>query len=204
MHAQQMWNIGLSAWIIQDGNYPDFAAGEVVEFAVEYYRDPNPQIALVDAEPSARPLKGALYGAVAEKVLLTEDITVLNVGIFVYREAEQTDVLREAESRFETQLYLGVDPFFYFERLSKLQGIPPLIYSWRIASILQQTAPFIETTAASGPYAGRTIRIRDQSTLSYKKIQKTNAWEDDNGLGEYVMRCELLQNDPKHVSATAT
>ena len=204
MQAQDAWNIGLSAWIIQDGNYPDFTVGDIVEFAVEYYQEPSTQIAFVDVEPSARLVRESLYDAVAEKVLQTEDITVLNIGILVYREAEQAAALGEPETRFRTQLHLGIDPFFYFERLSKIPGVPPLVYSWRIASILQQTAPFIESTAASGPHAGRPIMVRDASKLGYREIQKTNAWEDDNGFGEYVMRCELLPKDPKHVSATAT
>jgi hypothetical protein len=37
-------NIALSAWIIRDGNYPDFSKGEVVEFAVEYYQQPRTAI----------------------------------------------------------------------------------------------------------------------------------------------------------------
>jgi hypothetical protein len=200
----QAWNIGLSAWIIQDGNYPDFAVGDIVEFAVEYYQEPSTHVTLVDAEPSARLVRDSLYDAVAEKVLQTGDITVLNIGILVYREAEQAAALGEPETRFQTQLHLGIDPFFYFERLSKIPGVPPLVYSWRIAAIHQQTAPFVESTAASGPHAGRPIMVRDRSKLGYREIQKTNAWEDDNGFGEYVMRCELLPSHPKHVSATAT
>lgn len=34
---QTEWEIGLSAWIIQDGNYDDFAAGQMAEFALEFY-----------------------------------------------------------------------------------------------------------------------------------------------------------------------
>lgn len=32
------WNIGLSAWIIQDRNYPDFSGGQTAEFAVEFFK----------------------------------------------------------------------------------------------------------------------------------------------------------------------
>ena len=31
------WLIGLSAWIIQDGNYGDFSVGQRAEFALEFY-----------------------------------------------------------------------------------------------------------------------------------------------------------------------
>jgi len=30
------WNIGLDSWIIQDGNYPDFTAGDERRFALEF------------------------------------------------------------------------------------------------------------------------------------------------------------------------
>jgi hypothetical protein len=39
---------------------------------------------------------------------------------------------------------LGVDPFFYFEQLHALAGMPPLIYTWRIDEISRQAAPFVE------------------------------------------------------------
>ncbi len=31
------WKIGISAWIIQDGNYGDFRCHERAEFALEFY-----------------------------------------------------------------------------------------------------------------------------------------------------------------------
>ena len=33
------------------------------------------------------------------------------------------------------ELYLGVDPYFYFERLFRTPGMPPLIYEWQIEGI---------------------------------------------------------------------
>ena len=30
-------NVGLSSWIIQDGNYEDFAVGQEQRFALEFY-----------------------------------------------------------------------------------------------------------------------------------------------------------------------
>jgi hypothetical protein len=31
------WSIGIEAWVIEDGNYPDFQSGTIAEFAVEFY-----------------------------------------------------------------------------------------------------------------------------------------------------------------------
>jgi len=90
---------------------------------------------------------------------------------------------------------LGVDPFFYFEMLHALPGMPPLIYSWRINSIRIQTAPFIKKG---------NIFSRDEDKLGYKAIERTNAWKDDNGSGEYLLTCARLDIPPKFRSATAT
>ena len=98
------------------------------------------------------------------------------------------------------EVYLGIDPFFYFERLYTLPEIPPLIYSWRINSIGQQTAPFIETREPSG----QKVMIRDEKKLGYKAIGKTDAWKDDGGNAEYVLNCTRLDVTPKFESATAT
>jgi hypothetical protein len=206
--ATSKWNISLSAWIIQDGNYPDFAAGEIVEFAVEYYRLPETAVEPTEADVSAQ-LAGEMageigYNVVAEKVLETDEITVLNVGILVYRE-EATQFPDFAEGRrFRTQLAFGIDPYFYFERQSKNERVPPLIYSWRINSILRQTAPFIEVVSDSGAYAGQKMMVRDSTKLGYQEIPKTDAWQDDGGTAEYILCCDLLPIRAKRISATAT
>ena len=33
----ELLNVGLDAWIIQDGNYADFRVGEEQDFALEFY-----------------------------------------------------------------------------------------------------------------------------------------------------------------------
>ncbi len=86
MISLSAWNIGLSAWIIQDGNYPDFAVGEIVEFAVEFYRRPGTTVEVCQAEVFARHVTETAYGVAAQKVLATDDVTVLDIGILVYHE----------------------------------------------------------------------------------------------------------------------
>jgi hypothetical protein len=72
-------------------------------------------------------------------------------------------------------LGLGVDPFFYFERLSKISEIPPLIYSWKILSILIETTPFIEIAAKSGFLSGSKVMSRDPKQFGYKETPMTDA-----------------------------
>lgn len=198
------WNIGLSAWIIQDGNYPDFAIGETVEFAVEFYQQPGTPVETCNSDLLATPVSDTTCRVVAEKMLETDEITVLNVGILVYREGASQLPRVEHGGRFRAELELSVDPYFYFEQLSNGPGVPPLIYSWRIISILRQSAPFIETVSDHGPYTGSKVRSRDVSKQGYEQILRTDAWQDDNGYGEYILRCDLLPIAVKRVSATAT
>jgi hypothetical protein len=198
------WNIGLSAWIIQDGNYPDFAVGQTVEFAVEFYQQPATAIEVCKSEVVASQATGNSYSVVAEKVLVTDAVTVLDIGILVYREGTSEFSNVERGDRIRTELELSVDPYFYFESLSSDESIPPLIYSWRITSILRQTAPFIEVASGSGGHRGAKMMARDVSKLGYAQILKTDAWQDDNGFGEYILRCDLLPIPAKRVSITAT
>ncbi|HMD48685.1 MAG TPA: hypothetical protein VKG79_06295 [Bryobacteraceae bacterium] len=125
------------------------------------------------------------------------EITILDIGILVYRHTLSQPPLPQGP-RIAVQMRLGVDPFSYFESLSKTGDVLPLVYSWKILSIWRQTAPFIETVVE-----GRKLRIRDPQQLGYEEIPKTDAWNDDGGHAQYLLRCELLPIPPKCTSATA-
>jgi len=125
----------------------------------------------------------------------TDRVTVLGIGILVYGDTQPS--LPEGDV-VAVQLALSVDHFHNFESRSKTGDVLPLVYSWKILSILRQTAPFIDTVVE-----GQKIRVRDQQRLAYEEILKTDAWNDDGGHGEYLLRCELLPIPPKRESATA-
>jgi len=193
------WDIALSAWIIQDGNYPEFFVGQVAEFAVEFRTPGVARLKTATPPTAAVHRRDSVYDAVAEVVLRTDAITVLDVGVSVYRESSSADSDLIEGSRYALELELGVDPYFYFERLSQLEEVPPLIYSWRILAIFRQTAPFIDAVVD-----GRRIRRRDPQRLGFEPIANTDAWTDDDGHGTYILRCEKLAISPKRESATAT
>jgi hypothetical protein len=136
---------------------------------------------------------------VAEVVFQTAEITILDIGVLVYLETSSLKQSLPEGRRLAIRLGLGIDPFFYFETLSKIAEVPPLVYSWKILSILRQTAPFIETMPEAGPLIGRTVQVRDPQRLGYEELLKTDAWNDDGGSAEYILRCELLPIPPKHV-----
>ena len=194
--ASSIWNIHLSAWIIQDGNYPDFAVGQTAEFAVEFFTGQTQPVATAKTDVSAKHTGLSGYDVVARSVLQTPELAVLDVGILIYSEQQSRLQGFPPGHFFEANLDISVDPYFYFQFFAKDQSVPPMIYSWRILSMLRQTGPMIEVADDSG----RKMRMRDPARLGYEEIDKTDAWHDD---GEYILRCGLLPIEPKRISATA-
>jgi hypothetical protein len=194
---QHEWEIGLSAWIIQDGNYPDFEAGQPAEFALEFSSDSfgigRPGLRI------AKPLGEAKYEINSQVVYLASDVWVIDFGILAFQQSAPPKNLSVGDF-VAAEIYLGIDPFFYFERLNRQPGIPLLIYSWKVKSIRQITGPHVETRDASG----LRILVRDKIKQDCKPLLVTDAWNDDGGNGEYLLGCELLEVPPKFNRATAT
>jgi hypothetical protein len=190
------WDIHLSSWIIQDGNYPDFEVGQIAEFALEFWVPDGSLAELSEAGTSVRNSGNGNYEAVAKSVVQSDQLTVLDVGIRVYTQMALSSVPAfPVEGAFNIRLVFGVDPYFYFEVYSGREDPIPLVYSWRIKSILRQTAPFVEV-------APRRF-TRDRNRLGYEEIAKTDAWGDDEGRAQYLLRCELQPVAAKNTSATA-
>ncbi len=171
--------VGLSSWIIQDGNYGDFARDTDAAFALEFFASPpleafEPPSALF---PSLTYIGDAIHEVVAHVVHVAEDWWVVDVGFLAFREEAPPANVRRG-NWLRGKAYIGIDPFFYFERLVHQPGAPALIYDWKIEKIDIQTAPWIEVRP-------RTFE-RDPAKLGWKEIDRTNAWEDD---GEYILHC---------------
>jgi hypothetical protein len=79
------------------------------------------------------------------------------------------------------KISIGIDPFFYFERLAHQPGAPALVYDWKIERIEVQTAPLIEVKPR--------VMQRDPTKPGWKEIRETSAWEDD---GEYLIHCTRI------------
>lgn len=189
--SQQEWQIGLTSWIIQDGNYDDFETGQITEFALEFY-SPVYRSAK-NLSRSCKALGAAKYSITGEVVFLAAGVWVLDFGICAFQESKPPEGVGLGDFVI-ADVYLGIDPFFYFEYLYALPGIPALIYSWSIQAIKRESAPLIETRNASG----QKILTRDETKLGYESIRKTDAWHDDCGSAEYVLDCSLLSAPPKH------
>jgi hypothetical protein len=189
-NTRPIWEVGLSSWIIQDGNYGDFGTGQCADFALEFFSQSFDRADI--KTKSARSLGFAKYDVTAKVIYLTPEVWVLDFGLRAFRDSKPPAGITVG-SFVTAEIYLGIDPFFYFEGLHALPGMPPLIYSWKVDSIAQQTAPFIETRDTFG----RKVLVRDEKKFGYRTIDKTNVWKDDGGDAEYVLFCSQLDIPPK-------
>ena len=133
------------------------------------------------------------------------------IQVFASRSVELPDGI-DVGAMVSGAIGLGVDPFDYFEDLAKRPGIPPLIYTWEISAIHRQGAPWLkgERTTESGEWGmapGVSVEgeawTRDPSRREWIEIDRTDAWRDDEGYGEYLLTCRQLDVEPKRTRVTA-
>ncbi len=183
------WVLGISSWVISDGNYADFAVGEQRRFALEYFEKD-----LHDSTPgtrSARSVGEGLYEITAEVAYAAHDLVLLDFGLLAYSDT-RTPAATSGTWRSGIVL-LEVDHFAYFETHAQREGIPPAIYAWTITGIWRQTAPYI-----LDPDPNRPQYIRDPARLGYASVDRTGALHGDDGSNDYLLRCRLEQDPPTH------
>lgn len=199
MH-QPTLHIGLSAWIIQDGNYPDFEQGGTSRFALEFYSERGMQIAAPNhATTGLVHCRDAHYAARGVVRYSTEDVWIVDFGeVMAYCKGAVPRGIGVGDT-VTGDLYLGIDPFFYFEKFFRIPGIPAIIYEWRIDGIEMETAPFVEST----DHPGGKVLVRDHTKRARVPVTKTDAWKDDGGNGDYVLRCQRTSlGASRHINAS--
>jgi hypothetical protein len=194
-HEVDRWSFGLNAWIIQDGNYAEFSRGATVEFAAEFHFDEPPTVVEPDSAVTCSLVGESIYEVEARVVGLFKQAWVVDVGIEVFEYAAPPRGLRVGDM-IAGRVYLGIDPFEYFERLHAQPGMPPLVYTWLIASIRMETAPWVEVRPGE--------LGRDPAKRSQRLVDSTDAWNHDGGAASYLLDCARLDRPPKRTSTTAT
>jgi hypothetical protein len=184
------WRIGLASWIIQDGNYDDFSSHQNASFALEFFPlDHKPS---ASTQKQATHIAGSRYKVNAEVIYLSKGAWVIDFGICAFQQAPPPSQTRNG-TWLEATIYLGIDPFFYFDELAHVSQMPALFYDWHVKEIMVETAPFIETRDSKGT----RLLVRDEAKSAYRKIDQTCASKDDNGYAEYVLCCDLIDRQPK-------
>jgi len=155
-------------------------------FALEFF-DKD----LHDAAPgrrSAEAIGQGHYDIIAEVVYGAEHLVLLEFGLLAYSDASAPRVTTGTWR--SGSVLLEVDCYSYFEIHAKREGITPAVYTCSITGIWRQTAPFILDPNWRNSY------IRDPARLGYAQLDRTDAWHDDDGHAEYLMRARLESDPP--------
>lgn len=173
--------------MIQDGNYVDFAVGERRRFAVGFFADDLHEGAT--GHKQAKALGEVRYEVSGEVIVADHDLTVLDFGLLAYCDSQPPSAARG--DWLTGRVSLEVDVYSYFEIHAKKSGVPPAVYAWTISGIWHQTAPFVPD-AAKGP---KWLK-RDPGRLGWEWLDRTDAWSDDEGHADYLLRCRLEADPP--------
>ncbi|KWO61104.1 hypothetical protein [Burkholderia territorii] len=171
--------VGLNAWIIQDGNYAEFIRGESRKLALEFNGS-----ALTPSdkrEMQCQHKDTSRYEVVAKVIFSTPEVWVIDFGIKVYCESRPPRFATVGQW-VQGEVWIGVDPFFYKDRLHRMPGMPDLFVDWVVTKIQLETTPWIEDSSA-----GRTMMMRDSGREAWTEKAMTNAWNDDSGRADYLL-----------------
>jgi hypothetical protein len=186
--THQSISVGLASWIIQDGNYANFRVGQDAAFALEFYTASGMRRVDGPCNQQLTLLAGAEYEATGHIIHMNDDWWVIDFGVPAFRQERPPQNLNVGDC-VQGDIYLGIDPFFYFERLASMPGSPALIADWKVERIQMQTAPFIRQG---------DVMVRDEAMIGWCDIAETDALKDDGGLAEYVLTCRKIEQSQRH------
>lgn len=173
----QQFQIIVDSWVIQDGNYGDFEVGDQTEFAIEFtggnLRSSQQRCVSVVHRGQN------VYSVCAQVIYSRPDVWAIEFGLRTFEERRPPE-FAVSGSWVEGKIELGIDPFFYKERLCKLAGMPNLFNQWEIARIERDDTPWIRSTAGN-------VFTRDQQKVHWTDVQRTDAWNDDDGRSAYLL-----------------
>src|SRR5687767_2289135 len=104
------WHVGLSSWIIQDGNYGDFQRGQQASFALEFY--PHDCRISAAKEFRAELIRENRYQVTAKVLDVFRDACVIDFGLRAFRRGGWPKIIKKG-AWIDADVYLGIDPFFY-------------------------------------------------------------------------------------------
>lgn len=181
---QNPLHIGLSSWILADGNYEDFERGDKVAFALEFYAPAGLSVVKPESGEtiSLENTYTNYYRITGKVVHLREDWWVIDAGVLMYRK-ERPPRNAEHGCQVSGEIYLGIDPFFYRDDLSRNYDSPGLIYDWEIMGIRVLTAPLIERSPGV--------------VVGHPKDSGVGIADTRDRRGEFVLHCKRLDGPPQ-------
>jgi len=175
--------ICVDSWIIQDGNYGDFDVGDKVRCALEFYGDLS---ATALCAPAMTHLQQNDYRVRAQVVYLAPDAWAVDFGIAAFQEYRPPE-FAHIGAWVEGKIGLALDPFMYKDGLVHEIGMPDLFNTWEITSIARDDTPWIALSCGK-------MLSRDPEHPRWTKVEKTDAWNDDNGRSAYLLRLRISRS----------
>jgi hypothetical protein len=181
--------VGLSSWIIADGNYPHLKRGDRASFALAFHPANSPLDIPRDwlsvnppgvNRTSMCHIEGSEYLVTVKvtHVLDYDNWWVIDAGVLMYRCGKPPEGIGPG-CWVSGNLYVGIDPFDYFEHLSRYHAAPALIYEWDVTKIELETTPTIES--------GR-MKMRDRSRRGWREVEDTKA-RAGGLVDEFILHC---------------
>ena len=175
------FTIRLDSWVIQDGNHKDFKVGKNYNFAIEM--DNCDLVPTSKTEKLVKHVENDLYEVEGEIVYSSEKGWIVDFGICTYSTNKPPKWAKEGKG-FWGEISLSVDAYDYNVFLKPLKEVPNIIYKFNVLQILLETTPWFEVR--------ENFFARDKEKESYVEITQTNAWDDEQGVASYLLKCALL------------
>jgi len=182
----------LEGWIIQSGERCDISVGCEEEIAFEFFCCSSSLKVTLEQNKKADNTYNEKYHITGEVVFLTDDIIVIDIGVFIFQRGGYLNFSKG--SWVSGEINIGVDPFstqLYFE---PIEDMPDIYYSCRIDKILINKTPFLQKKYEGFPCIWVT---RDKNRERYEEISKTSA-KSDGTFVDYLLYCTVLS----HVGTT--
>lgn len=193
------WSINIDTWIFSDGNYATFHVGEVRQFALEFNLG---NFALSSSRLiSAEQMDRAQYHVNAQVSYIDEKMWVLDFGVKAYCERNLSSTFTGQageEQKFlsklnvgqhvQGDLFLSIDHFLYMESLCSEDGVPPLIYTWKVTGINKCAAPWL-------PPNERVVRHIDKTQNTWFSVESTSE-KIDRFTGFNEIQCTRQDQEP--------
>jgi hypothetical protein len=174
-------NVGVSSWIIQDGNYEDFIAGRRYRFALEFYAEQGLRPAKAGATIQLAQREAEQYHLTGRVAFLAPNVWVIDAGIQLFRE-DQAPKVRIGDV-VHGSVHIGIDPFFYMEYLKDTPGIPNLFYEFEVTGVLLETTPWVTSSGVTQRQAG---------SRTFRRVDRTDAESDDGGNAHYILESRIV------------
>lgn len=204
------WFIGLSPWILADGNYWNgeyhgFYTGQSSLFALEL----NPRSIKPSSFQGRRVVhkKDTVYSVTGEVVFTWKHGWVIDFGLYAYvYKRSIPSFLPELQSYITVEAYLGIDHFAYSDFLHSISGFPPLLYRWYVQGIIQEIHPLVYQTGENGrgffiphptqaKYLERQDTRRTKETTEHAMSLFPDAEKTDT---HFILRCQLQSLERQH------